>query len=46
MQKELYFLAVVVDPVPFLNLTSYFFYTQVMLILILVDVQYLQNVGF
>ena len=40
------FFAVVIDPVPFFILTSYSFYTQVMLILILIDVQYLQDVVF
>ena len=37
------FLTVVIGPAPFLILTSYFLYTQVMLILTLIDVQYLQN---
>ena len=40
------FFAVVIDPLPFLILTSYSFYTQVMVILVLIDVQYLQNVVF
>ena len=40
------FFAVVIDPLPFLILTSYSFYTQVMVILVLIDVQYLQNVCF
>ena len=36
-------LAVVIAPVPFFVLSSYSFETQVMLILILIDVQYSQN---
>ena len=40
------FLAVIITPLPFLFLTSYSFYTQDMLILNLIDVQYLQNVIF
>ena len=38
-----FFLAVVIAPVPFLFLTSYSLKTQVMLILILNDAQYLPN---
>ena len=37
---------VVIDTVPFFILTSYSFYTQVILILILIDIRYLQNVVF
>ena len=40
------FLAVVIAPIPFLFLISYYFETQIMLILILIDVQYSQNVVF
>ena len=40
------FFAVVIDPLPFFILTSYSFYTQVMVILVLIDVQYLQNIVF
>ena len=39
-------LAVVIAPVPFFVLSSYSFETQVMLILILIDVQYSQNAVF
>ena len=38
------FLAVVIASMQFFFLTPYFLYTQVMLILVLMDVQYLQNV--
>ena len=38
--------AVVFGPVPFLFLTSYSLYTQVLRILIFIDIQYLQNVVF
>ena len=40
------FLAVVIAPVPFFVLISYSFDTQVMLSLILIDVQYSQNIVF
>ena len=37
------FLTAVIVPAPFFFLTSYSLYTQVMLISILIDIQYLQN---
>ena len=40
------FLAVVIAPVPFLSYFILFAHTQVMLILILINVQYLQNFVF
>ena len=42
--KTSFFLAVVIAPVPFL--TSYYLYTQVTLISILIDVQNIQKVVF
>ena len=43
--KKTPFLAVVIAPVPFFEI-SYSFETKIMLILILIDVQYLQNAVF
>ena len=40
------FSTVVVPPLPIFILSSFSLYTQVMVILILIDVQYLQNVVF
>ena len=44
MTQKTLFLAAVIPAVPFFVLTSYSFYTQLMLIFILINVQYSQNV--